>query len=296
MRSLVEQSLQQLDAAITRLAADQPFALSWEIRPIGTGEVIGGDSTRAVASFSTRKVSVLLACLALAQTGELSLEDRSIITEEMKDGVQAGIMRNLSAGISLSLRDSLVQMMSTSDNICTQLVFAAMGSVRPDPLQWVNDYCAWMGLHSTLHREIFPRTGDLTWSHSLETLTTTTARDQSRLLEKLGAGCLNEAAAGRLLLSRELCEFARDAMLGLFTPALGAACVQIRFAEKNGRGLRSLSQVGLALSASGTPLAAVAAYAENISTQLPTGVPGRVAVFDLFAELGLAVQEWARGH
>lgn len=292
----MEHQLAQLDAAITRQAADQPFALSWEIRPIGTGEVIGRDSTRAVASFSTRKVSVLLACLALVQAGELDLENHSVITEEMKDGVQAGIMRNLSAGISLSLRDSLLQMMSTSDNICTQLVFAAIGSVRPDPLQWVNDYCAWMGLHATLHREIFPRTGDLTWSHSLDTLTTTTARDQSHLLEKLGRGCVGDAAAAELLLSRELCEFARDAMLGLFTPALGVACTQIRFAEKNGRGLRSLSQVGLALTAEGTPLAAVAAYAENIPTVLPSGVPGRVAVFDLFTELGLAVEEWSRGR
>ncbi|GAA1149634.1 serine hydrolase [Nesterenkonia lutea] len=290
------QQLQQLEAALTRLAADQPFALSWEIRPIGTGEVIARDSTRAVASFSTRKVSVLLACLALVKTGELSLEDRSVITEEMKDGVQAGIMRNLAAGISLNLRDSLVQMMSTSDNICTQLVFRAIGSVRPDPLQWVNDYCAWMGLHATLHREIFPRTGDLTWSHSLETLTTTTAQDQSRLLEKLGRGCVEEASATQLLLSRELCGFARDAMLGLFTPALGVSCTEIQFAEKNGRGLRSLSQVGLALSAAGAPSAAVAAYAENIPTELPSGVPGRVAAFDLFAEVGLAVQEWARGR
>lgn len=296
MRSLVEQSLQHLETSVARLAADQPFALSWEIRAIGTGEVIGQDSTRPVASFSTRKVSVLLACLALVETGELSLEDRSVITEEMKDGVQAGIMRNLSAGISLSLRDSLLQMMSTSDNICTQLVFAAVGSVRPDPLQWVNDYCAWMGLHATLHREIFPRTGDLTWSHSLDTLTTTTARDQSLLLEQLGRGCIDDAAAAQLLLSRELCEFARDAMLGLFTPALGVACTQIQLAEKNGRGLRSLSQVGLALSASGAPLAAVAAYAENIPTELSSGVPGRVAAFDLFAELGLAVEEWARGR
>lgn len=292
----MQQSLQQLDATVTRLATDQPFALSWEIRAIGAGEVIGQDATRAVASFSTRKVSVLLACLALVETGELRLEDRSIITEEMKDGVQAGIMRNLSAGISLSLRDSLLQMMSTSDNICTQLVFAAIGSVRPDPLQWVNNYCAWMGLHSTLHREIFPRTGDLTWSHSLDTLTTTTARDQSRLLEQLGRGCVDEGAAAQLLLSKELCEFARDAMLGLFTPALGVACTQIRFAEKNGRGLRSLSQVGLALSGTGAPLAAIAAYAENIPTALHSGVPGRLAVFDLFADLGLAVEEWAHGR
>lgn len=289
----MDQQLKQLETAVTRLAAGQPFALAWEIRAVGTGEIIGQDSTRAVASFSTRKVSVLLSCLALVEAGELSLDQRSVITEEMKDGVQAGIMRNLSAGISLSLRDSLIQMMSTSDNICTQLVFAAIGSVRPDPLQWVNDYCAWMGLHATLHREIFPRTGDLTWSHSLETLTTTTAQDQSRLLEKLGQGCVEEAAAAELLLSQELCEFARDAMLGLFTPVLGVACTEIRFAEKNGRGLRSLSQVGLALSSAGTPLAAVAAYAENIPTVLPSGVPGRVAVFDLFAELGLAVEEWA---
>lgn len=234
----------------------------------------------------------MLACLALVKEGRLSLNHMLTIRSEMKDGVQAGVMRNLSSGIKLTLRDSLMQMMSTSDNICTQLVFEAIESVEPDPLQWVNDYCAWLGLHSTLHREIFPRSGDLTWHHSLESVTVTTPRDQCLLLEKLGRGYRNETDAKKLRLTSAQCQFAIGAMRTIFTPALGIATRRVRFAEKNGRGLRGLSQVGVALDDHDQPTLAVAVYAESIPTVQSGGVPGRVAAFDLFARVGLAVEEW----
>lgn len=79
-------------------------------------------------------------------------------------------------------------------------------------------------------------------------------------------------------------------MTTIFTPALGISTRDIQFAEKNGRGLRGLSQVGLALRNGREPLAAVAIYAESIPTILPNRVPGRVAAFDLFARVGIAVR------
>lgn len=289
-------TVDDLSRHIEESAEPHLFDLCWQIRPVGTQEVIGREADRPVASFSTRKVSVMLACLALVEEGRLSLDQTLTIRPEMKDGVQAGIMRNLSSGIELTLRDSLIQMMSTSDNICTQLVFEAIGSVESDSLQWVNDYCCWLGLYSTMHREIFPRSAELTWNHSLESLTVTTAADQCLLLEKLGRGCRTEQGAAGLRLSSEQCRFAVDAMRTIFTPGLGISARRIRFAEKNGRGLRSLSHIGLALDDGGAPLAAVAAYAESIPTALPTGVPGRVAAFDLFARVGSVVEEWAHGQ
>lgn len=292
MIAVTKKDLTDLEARVIALAQEYPFDLYWQIRQVGTDQSIGHRAQRTVASFSTRKVSVMLACLALVEEGRISLDQTQIIRSEMKDGVQAGVMRNLSSGIELTLRDSLSQMMSTSDNICTQLVFEAIGSVEPDPLQWVNDYCAWLGLYSTLHREIFPRSADLTWSHSLESVTVTTAEDQCLLLEMLGRGYRNETEAAKLRLSSKQCEFAIGAMKSIFTPALGIATRKMRFAEKNGRGLRGLSQVGLALDSSGSPAAAVAVYAESIPTVQPGGVPGRVAAFDLFARVGLAVEEW----
>lgn len=291
----VTTSAQDLAETIDALAADCPFTLHWQIRPVGTSVIIGSGANTPVASFSTRKVSVLLACLALVEEGRLALDRRSTIRPEMKDGVQAGMMRNLSSGIELTLRDSLIQMMCTSDNICTQLVFEAIGSVETDPLQWVNDYCSWVGLDATMHREIFPRSAELTWSHSLESLTVTTANDQCLLLERLGRGAGSEQDAAELRLSRQLCLFAVEAMTTLFTPLLGSATDRLRVAEKNGRGIRGLSQVGLALDPAGTPVAAVAAYAEPIPTKLPSGVPGRVAAFDLFARIGVAMEQWQDG-
>lgn len=285
--------LDQLKQRIRRLSAEQPFGLHWQLRLIGTGEVIGSSADTVVGSFSTRKVSILLACLALARRGELALDQQQVVTEQMHHGVQAGVMRTLSPGIRLSLSDSLRQMMCTSDNICTQLVFEAIGAATGDSLQWVNDYCAWSGMTSTVHREIFPRSAELGWNHSLEAMTVTTAADQALLLEQLGAGCTDSAAAERLQLTVGQCQFAVEAMQGIYTPVFGRSTRRLRFAEKNGRGLRGLSQVGLALGGDGKPVAALAAFAEPVPTALPSGLPGRAAVSDLFARIGVAVEEWS---
>src|SRR5699024_4547290 len=184
-----------------------------------------------------------------------------VITEELKDGVQAGIMRNLSPGIALSLRDHLAQMMSTSDNMCTQLVFEAIEQATGNALQWINDYCAQAGMFDTLHREVFPRSGQLPWHHSIESMTVTSAHDQALLLERLAHGVGNEDVAVGMGLTPDLCQLAIEFMSHIYTPLLGARVDNGRFVEKNGRGIRGLSQVGLLLDADDAPVASVAAFA-----------------------------------
>src|SRR5699024_2211202 len=132
----------------------------------------------------------------------------------------------------------LAQMMITSDNICTQLVFQAIEDATGNALQRVNDYCAQLGMHHTLHREIFPRSAELAWSHSIESMTVTSARDQALLLEHIAHGMLEPQYAAQLGLSSELCELAVELMTHLYTPLLGGYVTQGRFAEKNGRGIR----------------------------------------------------------
>ncbi|MDZ5076098.1 serine hydrolase [Nesterenkonia sp. HG001] len=305
--------LAALDRRIRDLTADAPFAVHWQISDITSTELpaIGSAADTQVASFSTRKVSLLLACLALVHQGRLALDARLPITDELKDGVQAGIMKDLAPGVELTLEDHLRQMMITSDNICTQLVFDAIGgatqaspaqpaSLHQDDraaaaLQQVNDYCAWVGMRNTLHREIFPRSGELTWHHSIEQMTVTTAADQAHLLAQLGRGTQNTEAAEALHLTPQLCRFAVELMHGLHTPLLVAQTIRLRVAEKNGRGLRSLSQIGLATTDDGAPVAAVAVYAETIPTELPDGTPGRIAACELFGQIGQAIEDWHDG-
>lgn len=295
-----------MERRLTALAETVPFALHYAVEQIAPAGAAGGPGhiTRGadavLPSFSTRKVSILCATLALARAGRLDLGQRLRVTAAHREGVQAGIMRHLTPGIELTLDDCLVQMMCTSDNVCTQLVFEAIGAavqdLPQDALQFVNDYCAWAGMRSTLHREVFPRTGGLTWHHPIDGLTVTTAADQARLLAMLGSGAGGlgaPEAAARLQLTPADCRRAIELMDGIHTPRLGAGTTRISFAEKNGRGLRSLSQVGLALGSGGEPLAAVAVYAETIPTALPDGVPGRNAVFATFAEFGRIVEDWA---
>lgn len=303
----------ELDGRIRALVAAQPFAVRWQIRDLSSahGVTIGDGAHLQLPSFSTRKVSVLLACLMLVRQDRLRLDERLIVTEELKDGVQAGIMKDLAAGVGLTLEDHLRQMMSTSDNICTQLVFDAIGAAartasaplaglhgddRAAGLQQVNDSCAWAGLHATLHREVFPRSAELAWHHGVEQMTVTTAADQAHLLAQLGRGTQDAEAAAALQLTPQLCCLAVELMQGIHTPLLGAQTTRLRFAEKNGRGLRSLSQIGLALTEDGAPAAAVAVFAETVPAQLPDGRPGRVAAYELFSQVGRAVEAWHLGE
>lgn len=285
------QDLRQLAHRIDELLAPLPFAVHWQLRDIASGAPIGQGERTVLGSFSTRKVSVLMATLALVNARRLNLDQDFTITEELTSGVQAGIMRNVSAGLHLSLRDHLAQMMVTSDNICTQLVFQAIDSVTGDALQWVNDYCATVGMHDTLHREIFPRSGELTWSHSIEQVTVTSARDQALLLQRLAQGCTNERVAAELGLTVELCQFAVDLMGHLYTPLFGQKTTRGTFAEKNGRGIRGLSQVGLFLDDQRRPVASLAVFAEHIPVALLDGTPGRLRAMETFAACGQLVEQ-----
>lgn len=281
-----------LEQRLHHLADRHPFAVHWHVRDLRGGQHRGSGETKVLGAFSTRKVSVLLACLALVHDKKLSLDDTFEITEDLKDGVQAGIMRNISAGIRLSLRDHLAQMMITSDNICTQLVFAAIEQATGDALQWVNDYCAQAGMTDTLHREVFPRSAELAWSHSLEAMTVTSPADQTLILERLALGRTDDAAAVALGLSTQLCELAVELMSHLFTPGLNARTAKGRFAEKNGRGIRGLSQVGILFDEHDQPVASVAFFAEAIPTELRDGTPGRIRAFEFFVEAGQVLEEF----
>lgn len=291
----MSEQLKQLENLVHEIAAKYPFAVHWQVRDIAAGQVIGETEHQVLGSFSTRKVSVLLACLALVNSGKLSLDDNYVMDAQLKEGVQAGIMRNLSAGIALSLRDHLAQMMITSDNICTQLVFQAIEEATGDALQWVNDYCVQAGMYDTLHRETFPRSAELEWAHSIEAMTVTSAHDQALLLERLANGSVNEDRAAELRLSRELCSLAVEMMSHLFTPLFGAKAQRGSFAEKNGRGIRGLSQVGLLLDTEGQPVASVAVFADSIPVELSDATPGRIRAVELFVELGQTIEEFFLG-
>lgn len=286
------QNLDLLQRRLNDVAETYPFALHWQVRDLTSGDTVGQSAHTVLGAFSTRKVSVLMACLALVKAGKLDLTTNYAISPEHKDGVQTGIMRNLSSGIELSLQDHLAQMMVTSDNICTQIIFQAIEEATGDALQWTNDYCAQVGMNDTLHREVFPRSAELSWSHSNETMTVTSAHDQALLLELLARGCADESTADELGLDTELCAFAVELMSHLYTPLLDARVRQGRFAEKNGRGIRSLSQVGILLNEQDQPIASVAFFAEAIPAELPDGTPGRARAIECFIKLGELLEEF----
>src|SRR5699024_294741 len=88
--------------------------------------------------------------------------------------------------------------------------------------------------------------------------------------------------------------FAVELMSHLFTPLLGARVARGRFAEKNGRGIRGLSQVGILLDDQDQPVASVAFFAEAIPVELIDGTPGRARAIECFVKLGELPKEFLR--
>src|SRR5699024_9723110 len=141
-------------------------------------------------------------------------------------------------------------------------------------------------IYESHHLEVCPRSDVLTWSHYTYTKTVTSAHDQALLLELLTRGCSEESTAIDLGLDSKLCVFAVELMSHLFTPLLGARVARGRFAEKNGRGIRGLSQVGILLDDQDQPVASVAFFAEAIPVELIDGTPGRARAIECFVKLG----------
>src|SRR5699024_8313778 len=130
------QNLTLLEQRMRDVEDTYSVTLHWHLRHLTSAGPAGQPARTLLASFRTRTVSVLLACLALVKSEKLNLTTGYVISPELKDGVQAGVMRNLSSGVELSLQDHLAQMMITSDNICTQIIFQAIEEATGDALQW----------------------------------------------------------------------------------------------------------------------------------------------------------------
>src|SRR5699024_8873160 len=111
------QHLNLLEQRIRDVAETNPFALHWQVRDLTSGHLVVQSERYVLRSFSTLKVSVLLAYLTLQKSDILNLTTGYQISPEFYDGVLPCVMRNHSSGVQLSLQDHQAQMMITPDNI-----------------------------------------------------------------------------------------------------------------------------------------------------------------------------------
>lgn len=272
-------SMADLDDRLKAECERYPFATHWWMKTIPTGQIIEQGGAVPLPSASTRKVSIMMAALKAAHEGRLDLDERITIEAWHQEGVVSGVLRFMTPGLVIPLRDAIVQMIITSDNVATRLVVDRLG------LDAINAFCRSIGMHGTIHRVVIPPLGTPP-DHSLDAVTVTTPCDQGLLLDLIQRGSEDQAVAANLGSTARLCGYAIDILRWQqhrnMIPSL--LPFETEVANKTGRGARGRMDVGLVFRR-GRPLFILAAFTDHVPAELPDGLPGHAASFQLIGRL-----------
>jgi beta-lactamase class A len=274
--------MQALTQRLNRICEEQPFTTSFFVRDLATGAEAARAGDVVVPSASTRKTSILMHALAAVHAGRLDLMQPCTVKARLQKDVASGTYQHMTPGTVLPLRDAMVNMIITSDNVCTQLVLERLDR------EALNAWCRKVGMPGTTHRANIPPAG-LAWDHPLEATATTTPADQARLLELMLRGAEDAEAAAVLGCSPELCRLGLDILswqrLRNLIPSLLPASTKV--AHKTGRDARGRSDAGIVYR-DGRPLFILAAYADRVPETMPDGLPGFAAAYATVGRLARA--------
>lgn len=265
---------QALIGRLNAICEAQPFTTTWTLRACATGAQASRDGAVVVPSASTRKTSILLHALAQVAAGKLDLAETCVVEARLQKDVTSGTYQHMTPGTQLPLRDAMVNMIITSDNVGTQLVLERLDR---DAL---NAWCRRIGMVGTTHRANIPPAG-LAWDHAMDRTATTTSDDQVRLLDLILRGADGEAeATGLMGVPQDLCRLALDILswqrLRNLIPNLLPANTKVT--HKTGRDARGRSDAGIVFR-DGRPLFILAAYCDRVPETMPDGLPGFAAAY-----------------
>ncbi len=280
----------ELAARLDAIADEQPFTTTWCVRDMRGGGQADRDGARPLPSASTRKISIMMALLRKVHAGSVSLDEPCVVTEALKHEVASGSLRYMTTGLTIPLRDAMVQMIILSDNVCTKMVLERL------TLADLNEFCAAAGMVGTTHRFIIPPLG-IAYDHPVDAVTTTTPIDQVHLLCLIQAGCSDPVAAATLGCSPALCGLAMD-VLGwqMYRQMIpGLLPFGTRVASKSGRARRGRMDAGLVFLED-APLYALAVYTDQVPEVMPDGLPGYAAVYATIARISRACWDWWIPH
>ncbi|WP_457473959.1 serine hydrolase [Thermostichus sp. MS-CIW-40] len=198
-----------------RLAAlaDQPGltagALFWEVE---TGAFAGVRPDQAFPAASVIKIPILLAFFQAVETGQVRLDERLTLREDLKGG-GAGVLQTRPLGSQVSALEAATLMITLSDNFATNLIIDRLGGQEA-----LNQKFRQWGLQ---HTQIS------WWLPDLEGTNTSSPRDMVWLL--------SQVEQGRMLSRRSRDRFLdilwRTQRPSYFRPNLGQ---EVRIAHKTG--------------------------------------------------------------
>jgi N-acetylated-alpha-linked acidic dipeptidase len=230
----------ELDARIHAALAGFAGTVSLFAKNLDTGESFGLDPDRRVRSASTIKIPILVEAYAQAAEGRLAWNER--LTLDAAQKVQgAGVLRELSDGLSLTLKDAVSLMVLISDNTATNLV---LDRVTTDA---VNVRLASLGLVNTRALKKIGGTGASEASREPANqgfgIGVTTAREMVSLLERLERGEIVSPSA-----SLEMIDLLKRQQ---YHDGIGRSLRGVALASKPGALDRLRSDVGIVYTARG---------------------------------------------
>jgi beta-lactamase class A len=257
----------------------QDFITRFCIRNLLTGETFDRGADEETPSASTRKTSIMMAALKAVHEGRLDLDERITYEARFAEEVASGMFRYMTPGIVISLRDAITGMMVLSDNVCTKMVFERL------TLEEVDSYCKSIGMIGTHHRFLIPPLA-LSPDHTLNAVTTTTARDQLFLLQTILDAQIVPEAAAKLGASQELCAYAlqtlKNQILRYAIPSRLPFGTMV--AHKGGTGKRGRMNAGIVYR-DGAPFYIITAFTDQVPQEMPDGTPGYTLSLETIGKL-----------
>ncbi|WP_169196972.1 serine hydrolase [Devosia sp. MC1541] len=185
-----------IESAALQLLAAYPHDVSFFAKNLKTGKTIAFEADKLMPTASCIKLPMLVALYDKAERGEIDLTAPVVL--EVKEQVGgSGVLKHLTAGATLSLRDYAALMIILSDNTGTNVVADAVG------IDFINAKMAELGLSQTTFktRIDFDAIGS-----DVRNLSESSVADFAILLEGIAKGTLiseSASAAIKDIMSRQ---------------------------------------------------------------------------------------------
>ncbi len=170
----------QLDRQVQSIAAAHHGMVALYAHNLKTGETASLAPDEAVKTASVIKMGILLDAAEQIRAGKASFDEKLVLTHANQ--VQgSGVLGQLTAPLTLTLRDTLHLMVVLSDNTATNLAIDRLG------LEHINATLGAAGLTQTvLYKKVYvPATGPMPADQPKFGLGKTTAREMAQIMERL---------------------------------------------------------------------------------------------------------------
>jgi beta-lactamase class A len=176
---------QALEARLDVLSAGFSGDFALYAKNLETSEAIERRADETFPTASTIKVFILLELMRRVHLGDFKLDQHVPILAEQQVG-GSGVLKELSAGLSMTLRDVATLMIVLSDNTATNVLIDLLG------LEGINSAIAGLGLTTTrlFNRVDFERIGG-----DVNKFAVTTAREFGHALEQAATGSFLDRAS-----------------------------------------------------------------------------------------------------